>query len=241
MRGDGVGTSLVHVDSPGHTVRNFVLSFGSERTILVRHAEFNYRWKDFREHEVPAWLYLNSLGPDALTYQDDLVDWLDRHPRVQLAFQPGTFQVEAGSTRLARLYERAEVLLCFRTTAEAITGEAGAEIGDTLESLRRLGPRSVVVFNESGAAVADDQDQHLAIDEFAESDPQLDVTGVGDAFAATIVAATVQGVSLREALRWAALNAAQVARQYGTQAGLLHREELSARLEALPEFTTRDR
>jgi len=35
MRGEGVGTDLVHVDSPSHTVRNFVLSFGGERTILV--------------------------------------------------------------------------------------------------------------------------------------------------------------------------------------------------------------
>jgi sugar/nucleoside kinase (ribokinase family) len=69
----------------------------------------------------------------------------------------------------------------------------------------------------------------------------LDETGAGDAFAATIVAAIVQGVPLKEALRWAALNAAEVARQFGTQTGLLRRTDLVARLEASPEFVARDR
>ena len=241
MRGDGVRTDLVQVDSPSHTVRNFILSFGSERTILVRHAEFNYHWKGLRDHEVPAWLYVNSLGPDALTYQDELADWLDNHPGVRLAFQPGTFQVEAGTTRLARLYERAEVLLCSRAAAEEIAGTLGAEVGQTIEALRKLGPRSVVVFNKTGGAVADDQVQHLFVEEFSEPEPPLDVTGVGDAFAATIVAAMIQGVPLREALRWAALNAAHVARQFGTQIGLLRLKELAARLEAVPKFVAHDR
>jgi sugar/nucleoside kinase (ribokinase family) len=241
MRGDGVGTELVHVDSPSHTIRNFILAFGGERTILVRHGEFNYHWKGLKDREIPAWLYINSLGPDALNYQDEVADWLDHHPSVRLAFQPGTFQVEAGTTRLARLYARAEVLVCSRAAAEAIADTPGADVGQTLEALRKLGPRRVVVFNETGGAVADDQDQRLCVEEFSEAEPALDETGAGDAFAATIVAAIVQGVPLKEALRWAALNAAEVARQFGTQTGLLRRTDLVARLEASPEFVARDR
>jgi sugar/nucleoside kinase (ribokinase family) len=158
-----------------------------------------------------------------------------------MAFQPGTFQVEAGTKRLARLYERTEVLLCGRAAAEAIAGTLGAEVGQTIEVLRKLGPQSVVVFNKTGGAVADDHVQHLSVEEFSEPEPLLDVTGVGDAFAATIVAAIIQGVPLREALRWAALNAAQVARQFGTQTGLLRLKELAARLEAVPKFVAHDR
>ena len=242
MRGDGVGTELVHVDSPSHTVRNFILAFGGERTILVRHAEFRYHWKALKDHEIPAWLYINSLGPDALKYQDDIADWLDDHPSVRLAFQPGTFQVEEGTTRLARLYERAEVLLCGRAAAEAIAQTPGADVGQTLEALRKLGPQSVVVINEpGGTAAADDQVQRLCVEQFSGAEPALDDTGMGDAFGATIVAAVVQGVALKEALRWAALNAAEVACQYGTQAGLLRRSDLIARLEASPEFVAHDR
>ena len=241
MHGDGVGTELVHVDSPSHTVRNFILAFGGERTILVRHAEFNYHWKGLQQHEIPAWLYINSLGPDALKYQDEVADWLDQHPSVRLAFQPGTFQVEAGTTRLARLYERAEVLVCSRAAAQAIANTPGADVGQTLEALRKLGPRTVVVFDEAGGGVADDQVQRLCVEGFSEAVPALDDTGAGDAFAATIVAAIVQGVSLKESLRWAALNAAEVARQFGTQSGLLRRSDLVARLEATPQFVARDR
>jgi sugar/nucleoside kinase (ribokinase family) len=51
----------------------------------------------------------------------------------------------------------------------------------------------------------------------------------------------IQGVPLREALRWAALNAAHVARQFGTQIGLLRLKELAARLEAVPKFVAHDR
>lgn len=241
MRGDGVATELVHVDSPSHTVRNFILAFGGERTILVRHAEFNYHWKGLRDHEIPAWIYINSLGPDALTYQDELADWLDDHQNVRLAFQPGTFQVEAGTTRLARLYARAEILICGRAAAEAIADKPGADVGQTLEALRKLGPRTVVVFDESGGAVADDHVQRLFVEQFSEAKPALDSTGAGDAFGATIIAAIVRGASLNEALRWAALNAAEVGQQYGTQAGLLRRSELVARLEASPEFVARNR
>ena len=170
MRGEGVVTELVHVDSPNHTVRNFVLAFGGERTILVRHAEFNYHWKGLRNHEIPAWLYVNSLGPDALTYQDEVADWLDEHPKVRLAFQPGTFQVEAGTARLARLYQRAELLICSHTMAEAITNVRGTD-DQILEALRALGPQRVVVFNDGGGAIARDVDEYLRIDTYPRRRP----------------------------------------------------------------------
>jgi ribokinase len=240
MRGDGVGTDLVHVDSPSHTVRNFVLSFAGERTILVRHADFNYHWKGFRDHEVPAWLYINSLGPDALTYQDEIADWLDAHPSVRLAFQPGTFQVDAGTQRLGRLYERAEVLLCSLAAAEAITGLQGGDVNETLDALRKLGPRNVIVFDETGGAVAADADERLSVEGFTDPDPALDATGTGDAFAATMVAALIRGLPLREALRWPPVNSAAVSRQYGTQHGLLRLKDLLSRLDAAPQFVARD-
>jgi sugar/nucleoside kinase (ribokinase family) len=240
MRGEGVGTDLVHVDSPSHTVRNFVLSFGGERTILVRHSEFNYDWKGFRDHDLPTWLYVNSLGPDALKYQDELADWLGARPNVRLAFQPGTFQVEAGTKRLHRMYERAEVLLCSRAAAEQITGLASGDVNEMLNALRKLGPRNVVVFDETGGAVAANEVGRFSIAEFPDPDPPLDTTGTGDAFAATLVAALITGMPLREALRWPPVNAASVSRHFGTQGGLLRLDDLVTRLDAVPEFVTQD-
>ena len=227
---------LVNVDSPNHTVRNFVLTYAGERTILVRHADFSYHWKGFRQHEIPAWLYVNSLGPDALTYQDEIVDWLDAHPKVRLAFQPGTFQVDAGTQRLSRMYERADVLLCSRTAASDITGLPVGEVDETLDALRKLGSHSAVVFDVTGDADAANDTERLSIEPFPEANPIVDATGTGDAFAATLVAALVRGVSLREALRWAGVNASSVSRHFGTQDGLLRVAELIAQLEGVPTF-----
>ena len=243
MHGEDVGTGLIHVDSPSHTVRNFVLSFGGERTILVRHAEFNYHWEGLRDYEVPTWLYINSLGPDALTYQDELADWLDQYPNVRLAFQPGTFQLEAGTERLARLYARAEVLLCSRATAEAITGTSAADPVHVLDALLRLGAGNVVVFDESGGAVAANDSERLRIEAFPDPDPDppLDLTGAGNAFASTMVTALVRGMPLREALRWPPVNVVATSRQFGAQSGLLRHDDLVNRLDAAQsEFTARD-
>jgi ribokinase len=241
MHGEDVDTSLIHVDSPTRTVRNFVLSLGSERTILVRHAEFNYQWKGFRDFEVPTWLYINSLGPDALAYQDQLADWLDDFSSVRLAFQPGTFQLEAGTERLARLYARAELLLCSRAASTLITGIASEDSGSTLDHLLALGAKNVVVFDESGTAICANDARRLKIDHYPDPETPLDYTGAGDAFASTMVAAVVRGLSLDEALRWSATNANAASRQFGAQSGLLRRAELVRRLDgAPPEFAATD-
>jgi len=241
MRGEDVDTSLIHVDSPSHTVRNFVLTLGAERTILVRHADFNYKWKGFRDYEVPTWLYINSLGPDALAYQDELADWLDSFPNVRLAFQPGTFQLEAGTKRLARLYARAELLLCSRAAANIITGTSSSDSKHLLDDLLKLGASNVVVFDESDGAIAAHDSERLQIDAYVDAFPPIDITGAGYAFASTMVAAIVSGLSLREALRWPPINAATTSSQYGTQSGLLRHDDLIRHLDAAPaNFVARD-
>ena len=241
MHGENVGTSVVHVDSPNHTVRNFVLSFGAERTILVRTPEFNYHWTGFRDHDIPAWLYINSLGPDALTYQDEIADWLEQHPRVRMAFHPGIFQLEAGTGRLARLYATAEILPLERGSAESITGVSYADSNHLLQALLDLGAKNVVVYHESGEAIAASDSERSRIGPFDDAESPLDLTGAGDAFAATVVTAFVRGVPMREALRWASVNLAATSRQIGTQTGLLRLHELIARLAATPaDFVARD-
>jgi ribokinase len=240
MRGEDVDTSLIHVDSPSRTVRNFILSFGSERTILVRHSDFNYQWNGCRDYEVPTWLYINSLGSDALAYQDQLADWLDQFSNVRLAFQPGTFQLEAGTERLARQYARAELLLCSRAAAEVIAGARG-DSAHLLDALSSLGAKNVVVFDENGGAVAANESERLRLEPYLDAEPPLDRTGAADAFASTMVAASVRGLPLREALRWSSVNASAVSRQFGAQSGLLRYADLEGRLNAAgPEFSVRD-
>jgi sugar/nucleoside kinase (ribokinase family) len=225
-----VDTCLVHIDSPAHTNRNFVLSLHGERTILVRHEEFDYHWPHLRPSETPSWLYLTSLGPHSLDYQDKIADWLDENSAVRVVFQPGTFQVEEGVGRLARLYQHAEVLVCNRTQAAAMTGGRLGDPAELLDPLLKLGPRQVVVLDETGGAVAADGAERYLVPPFPDSSAPLDRTGAEDAFAATLAAALIRGMPFIEALRWPPVNFMSVSHEIGSQAGLLHEDELRGHL-----------
>ena len=235
-----VDMRLVHVDSPAHTNRNFVLSLHGERTLLVRHERFDYHWPHLRPSEVPSWLYLTSLGSHALDYQDQIADWLEENPAVRMAFQPGTFQVEEGVGRLACLYRRAEVLVCDHAQAVVITGGHVDDPVELLDPLLKLGPQQVVVLDETGGAVASDGSQRYAVPPFPDSSAPLDRTGAEDAFAATLVAALVRGSPFAEALLWPPVNFMSVSHELGSQAGLLHEEQLLEHLgEAGGAFSVR--
>ncbi len=232
LRSQDVDTRLIHVDAPTHSVRNFVLSFEGERTILVRHAAFTYHWTGLRDYEVPTWLFINSLGPDALDYQNQIADWLDDHSSVRVAFQPGTFQIEAGPTQLARLYTKSEVLLCRRAGAESLVGAPGADANVLLDGLEKLGPRHVIVFEPGGGTFAANEQGRWRSDPFTPAETPRDRTGMGDAFAAAALAALVYAESLPDALRWGLINALAVSRELGAQTGLLRHDELLAQLDA---------
>src|SRR5664280_1031550 len=153
LNAEGVDTSLVHLDQQTPTNSDFVLRLGQERTILVRHAQHDYHWPHLRPSEVPAWLYLSSVGREAYAYEDQIADWLEETPSVELAFEPGTFQIAQGPQRLARLYRRAGLLICNREEAETICDCPPAEEMDTLlAAMLALGPRQVVITDAAAGA-----------------------------------------------------------------------------------------
>ena len=111
------------------------------------------------------------------------------------------------------------MLLCSREAAEAIAGLSAGDPGPVLDALLKLGARNVVVFDESGGAVAANDSERLKIEAFPDPDPPLDLTGAGNAFASTMVTALIRGMPLREALRWPPVNVVATSRQFGAQSG----------------------
>jgi 2-dehydro-3-deoxygluconokinase len=237
LHAERVDTRFMHVDSPAHTNRDFVLSLLGERTILVRHGAFGYHWPHLRPSEVPAWIHLTSLGPEASEYEDQIADWLDDNPSVVLALQPGTFQLGHGSTRLARLYPRAELLVCSVADGAQIISAMTSNELELLAELRSLGPRRVVLVDEAGGGVASDDSGLYRVPRFPDSSPPLDRTGAIDAFAAAVLAGLVRGLPLREALRRGPVNFMSVSHELGSQAGLLDDAQLADMLAEEPGFT----
>jgi ribokinase len=207
-----------------------------ERTILVKHEEYDYHWPHLRTIERPRWLYFSSISEHAINYHDQISDWLDFNPNVKLAFQPGTFQLEAGAERLQRLYKRCEVLILNREEAVTVGGGNHEDINDLLNHLHVLGPRIVVITDGPQGAYASDSTDRFKMPLYPDDAPPLERTGAGDAFASTFVAALIKGNTIEGALQWAPINSMSVVQKIGTQAGLLTETELNEYLRKAPDW-----
>ena len=234
LRKEAVDTHLLRVDPGVPSNRNFVLWFGEDRTILVRHQIYDYHWTHLRPSEIPRWLYLSSVGSDAPRYYDQLSEWLGAEPAVRFAFQPGTFQIKRGTHALAALYRRADLLVCNREEAVEIGGGDIHDIADLLQRLHGLGARTVVITDGPAGAFASDGAARYYVPSYPDPAPPTDRTGAGDAFTATLMAALCKGHSLDVALAWAPINAMSVVRHVGSQAGLLGEHEVKQWLDQAP-------
>jgi ribokinase len=215
---------------------HFVLWYKEERTILIKHEEYDYHWPHFRPNEVPKWLYFSSISQHAIPYHDQVADWLDEHPDVHLAFQPGTFQMEAGTTRLKHVYELTDILVLNREEAVTVGGGNHDDINDLFDHLHALGPKVICITDGPAGAYASDGESRLKMPLYPDPAPPYERTGAGDAFASTFVAAVIKGLDLESALSWAPINSMSVVQKVGGQAGLLNENQLKSYLQDAPEW-----
>lgn len=225
---------FVHINPGKISNYHYVLWYKEERTILIKHEEYNYQWPRFRIIDIPKWIYFSSISKNAIEYHDQLSAWLEGHPPVKLAFQPGTFQIEAGPARLKRIYERAEILAVNREEATTISAGNHADIHDLLDRLHALGPRIVLISDGPKGAYASDGINRFKMPIYPDPKPPYERTGAGDAFTSTFVAAIIKGADMQSALLMAPVNAMSVVQKVGARAGLLDEQEIDRYLRAAP-------
>jgi sugar/nucleoside kinase (ribokinase family) len=230
-----VDTRFVRINPGKKSNYHYVLWYKEERTILIKHEEYDYDWPRMHKKDVPRWVYFSSISKDALDYHDEVADWLDDNPGVHLAFQPGTFQMEAGVKRLKRLYQRSSILILNREEAVKVGGGKHEDVHNLLDHLHELGPKVVVITDGPDGAYGSDGMQRLKMPLYPDVAPPVDRTGAGDAFASTFVAAAAKGLSLEDALRWAPINSMSVVQKVGAQAGLLSEKDLLTYLHNAPD------
>ncbi|MBI4033585.1 carbohydrate kinase family protein [Candidatus Saccharibacteria bacterium] len=230
-----VDKRFVHINHNKKSNYHYVLWYRDDRTILIKHEEYEYHWPRFRTNDIPEWIYFSSVSQNALDYHDDIVQWLEAHPDVKLAFQPGTFQLEAGVDRLRKIYARSEILAVNREEAEKVVGSRHEDIHHLLDKLHELGPRIVLVSDGHNGAHACDGINRYKMPIYPDPKPPYDRTGAGDAFTSTFVAAVIKGADIAGALLWAPVNAMSVVQKVGAQAGLLSEREIEHFLRIAPE------
>lgn len=234
LTADQVDGRFIRTHPACSTNFHFVLRYGAERTILTRHEEYEYRWPDLSPEEVPGWLYLSSVAAHATGYHKLLADWLDAHPEVRLAFEPGTFELWAGPRHLRRIYRRAEVLILNREEAVIVGRGTREDVSGLLDRLHALGPTTVVITDGPEGAYASCPEGRMRIPIYPDPAPPIDRTGAGDAFAATFVAGLVRHKPPAEALGWAAVNAMSVIQHVGSHKGLVDEAGLRHWLDVAP-------
>ena len=230
---EGVDTSLVFRSEEVPTNAHYVLWFQAERTILIKHNKFPYRFPEFK---APRFLYLSSLAHSAGVIHDELAKWLPKHPETRLIFQPGTFQIELGTEVLAPIYARTELFVCNKEEAEKILKyEEPQDFPTLLHRIAKLGPKIVIITDGANGAVAFDGTDMLHVPMYPDAREPIDRTGAGDAFTSTVGVALALGKPLHEALLWGPINSMSVVQKMAAQEGLLSRRALETYLEHAPE------
>jgi sugar/nucleoside kinase (ribokinase family) len=236
LEGNDVDTRFVHINSGKPSHYHYVLWYKDERTILVNSVDYDYHWPRFRVIDIPKWVYFSSVGKYADEYHDQIIEWLEAHPPVKLAFQPGTFQIALGVKRLKRIYERAEVLAVNREEATTISGGDHHDINDLFDKLHKLGPKTVLISDGHAGAYASDGTKRYKMPIYPDLKPPFERTGAGDAFTSTFIAALAKGADVQGALLWAPINSMNVVQHVGAQAGLLTEKELDKYLREAPHW-----
>lgn len=234
FKSENISTDGVAKDKKVPTNYHYVLSYESERTILVHQNEYDYQFP--KNLPAPKALYFSSISATAVQYREDLISYLEKNPDVFFAFQPGVFEIKSGIKAFERFYKRADFFACNKEEAERILSkQAGSDMEELLASLRELGPKIVVITDGRSGAYAADAQQMLSIPMYPDVREPYERTGAGDAFASTVAAALVSGKPLAEALLWGPINSMSVVQKVGAQEGLLTKKELEQYLAQAPE------
>lgn len=231
-----VDSRYVHINPKKASNYHYVLWYKEERTILIKHEDYDYHWPHLKPKEIPKWVYFSSISESALEFHDDLIEWLNDHPEVKLAFQPGTFQMAAGLDRLRHVYARTELLAFNREEATAVTGGNYDDLHDLFNRLHELGPKIVLISDGPNGSYASDGENRFKMPIYPDPGPPVERTGAGDAFTSTFVAAIIKGNTIDGALQWAPISSMNVVQHVGAQAGLLSEKELAELLQHAPEW-----
>ncbi len=232
LKKENVDTSEITLHQGKRSNYHYVLWYDVDRTILVKHEDYQYHFPDITP---PRWLYLSSLGAPTESYHQEIIAFLDKHPDVQLAFQPGTFQMQLGVEKLRKIYLRSAIFFCNTDEARRILNTDEKNIGQLLKGINVLGPKIVCITDGPKGAYAFDGDNMWLMPAFEPLKKAFERTGAGDAFASTVTVALALGKPLEEALRWGPINAGSVVQQVGAQKGLLTRSKVEELLSQANE------
>ncbi|MBP9826942.1 carbohydrate kinase family protein [Candidatus Saccharibacteria bacterium] len=235
MKQNKVQTQYIHDHAGKVSNLHYVLWYEPDRTILIKHEQYDVSWPKIPKEDTPKWIYLSSIGENELHLQEDIADYLEKNPEVQLAFQPGTFQMRLGFKKLARLMKQTDVFAVNKEEAQMMTGLKTNSIPELMQAIHDEGAGIVVITDGPNGSYASDGKRVLAMRSYPDPKPPFERTGAGDAFTSTFVAAIIKTGDIETALKWGPINSMSVVQKVGAQAGLLTESALLKLLKDAPK------
>ncbi len=251
LKENGIDTQFVKVHEGEKSNYHYVLLHKADRTILVKHTEFDY---SLPEIGTPKWIYLSSMAENTLPHHMEIADYLEANPDVKLAFQPGTFQMKLGLEKLGRIYKNSELFFCnveeakrilyaflpeLEERVEVTEKESGRKeaVKILLEEMEKQGPTiPVITDGPDGAYVRDTDGSTYWCPMYPDPKPPIDRTGAGDSFSSTFTAIYAETGDVKEALLIGPLNSMNVVQYVGAQEGLQTRDQIQVHLDNAPDF-----
>jgi sugar/nucleoside kinase (ribokinase family) len=229
MRKEKVATDYIVIDEDHPTNASTVLSHDGERTIFVYHEHRKYVLPKLANAD---WVYLTSMGVGFERIYKDLAKYLDR-TKAKLAFNPGTFQLRKGPKFNKIILERTTVLSINKEEAQSWVG-ASEDFELLSKKLQQLGPETVVITDGRKGAYSYGPEGYYYVPEFPG--PRLEATGAGDSFTTAYIGALANGLTHKDAMHWAPVNAGSVVMHVGPQAGLLTKKQILDKLSRRKNF-----
>ena len=233
LRKEGIDTDLIKIHEGKKTNYHYVLRYGAERTILIKHEEYPYFLPNFKQP--PKYLYFSSIGENGVELHHIIARYLVEHPETKLAFQPGTFQIRLGKEALKDLYAVTEIFFCNKEEAQMILENNTDDIPTLLRGIKAIGPKVPVITDGPNGAFALDGNDVWYMPMYPDPQEPIDRTGAGDSFSSTFTSALILGYDVKTALAWGPINSMSVVQYIGAQAGLLTKKQIEEYLANAPE------
>lgn len=230
-----VDTSMLSDSAKHSTALSVILYQARERTILTYRGASDYLTKNLVNWSKLAktkWLFISHLSGQSDKLLADIIKFKKKHPKIKVAWNPGSTQLDKGIKKLAKFLAITDLLILNKEEAEGLI-KIKVENPKSLkmksfrplfERLTAYGPQIIAITNGKRGAQAWDKDKIYAY-------PGIPVkiianVGAGDAFCSGFIAAIILGKKVEEALRWGIVNGASVITQYGAQIGVLNKKEI---------------
>ncbi len=232
LKEENVATEFITQEDGKPTNYHYVLWYGDDRTILIKHSDFYEKLPE--NLAPPKWLYLSSLGANTEKFHAEITEYVKAHPEVRLAFQPGTFQLKIHEA-LAELYKHVEVFCVNKEEAQQLLNTDEHEVKVLLDGLESMGPKIIILTDGHQGAYMKYDNSYFNMPIYPDIAPPYERTGAGDAFFSTFIAYLAKGYDAPYAIRRAPINSMNVVQHIGAQEGLLTEEKIEEYLKKAPE------